>query len=390
MMPRCSPGWPSWGTAGPEAQLCAARRAVEIDPEYADAWQAVGKQLFALGETDQALRAFDACLAASPVAVDCLGERARVHAARGQCGAVEADLRSASAANPYGRYWRELWAAALLAQGKPIEGALEVLTRRWAAEPAARRELIELHDRAKADLLRGRFAEARAGAVALEARARHEPHRELHARYAGLLIDLALEAGEPDRAVRVANDYLRRRDAWVGADIDVDEIAMLAVLRDAGRLSPDEFDARRAAWLASHRDLARSIPHEVWLAAWARPATTREAARAALAAAPGELRALARRIADFAAIGRLLLRAGRAGEAIPFLARAAHGCDGFYAPVAHVRAAADLGRALELTGDRGGACAAYQLVASRWGAATAASATAREAQARATSLGCAS
>jgi tetratricopeptide (TPR) repeat protein len=119
------------------------------------------------------------------------------------------------------------------------------------------------------------------------------------------------------------------------------------------------------------------------------PASTPEQAAAALAAAPpGDLRLLAPGIADQAALGTVLLRAGRAAEAVPFLERAAHRCDGFLAPVAQVRATAQLGRALEVTGDRAGACAAYQRVLDRWGA-TARSVTARDARLRATALGCA-
>jgi serine/threonine-protein kinase len=378
-----------FGTTGPEDQLRAARRAVEVDPAYADAWQAAGKQLFALGRTDEALHAFDACLAVSPAAVDCLGERAQLHAATGDCAATEADLHDAVAANPQGRYWRDLQASSSIAQGKPVETALEMLAQKWAALPEARRELVELHDRARLDLLRGQFVAARAGAVALQARARYQPDADQHARYATMLIDLAVEAGQLDDAAQVAEDYLRRRDAWIGEGGFGDDLAMLTVLRDAGRLSAGDFDARRSAWWASHRDLEGRMRTEAWLTAWARPAASRDAAVAALAAAPpGDLAIPVHTLDAHAAIGTVLLRAGRAAEAVRFLERAARGCDGFLAPVAHVRAAAQLGRALEATGDQAGACAAYHRVLDRWGATTAPSVTAREALRRATALSC--
>jgi len=381
-----------FGTDGPEAQLRAARRAVEIDPAYADAWQGVGKQLFALGRPDEALRAFDACLAASPAAIDCLGERAQAHAAQGHCAAAEADLRNAVAANPRSRYWRDLQASALSALGKPVEAAVEVLTQKWATQPEDRRELAELDDRARLDLLLGHFDDARARLIALRALTRHELDADQHARFAAMRFDLATEAGdltEVAEVAEIADDYLRRRGAWISASSIVDEIAMLTVLRDAGRLSPAEFDARRATWLASHGELPGRARNEVWLAAWVRPARTPEAAEAALAAAPpGDLHVAVRSLADHAALGTLLLRAGRSAEAARYLARAAHGCDGFLAPVAHVRAAAQLGQALEATGDRAGACAAYQLVLHRWGAAGS-SVTVREAERRVTALGCA-
>jgi len=379
-----------FGIEGPEVQLRAARRAVEIDPGYADAWQAIGKHLFTLRRSDEALSAFDACLAASPAAVDCLGERARVYAAQGRCDAVEADLRNAFASNPQSRFWRDLRASSLMALGKPVEAAIEVLTWKWAGQPESLRELVELDDRARLDLLRGHFEAARASAAALQARARHHADADQHARYAGLLIDLAVEADRLDDAARVADDYLRLRDARIGSGSIVDDLAMFTTLRDAGRLSAADFEARRAEWLIRHRDLAGSLRNEIWLAAWARPATTPEAAAAALAAAPAaDLPSLVQGVADHAVLGTLLLRAGRAAEAVRFLERAALGCDGFLAPTAHVRAAVRLGQARELTGDRAGACAAYQGVLDRWGAGASPSATARDARLRATALGCA-
>ena len=43
----------------PEEAMRAAQRSADIDPQYADAWQAVGKYLFDTGNTEQALVALD-------------------------------------------------------------------------------------------------------------------------------------------------------------------------------------------------------------------------------------------------------------------------------------------------------------------------------------------
>jgi Flp pilus assembly protein TadD len=89
-----------------------------------------------------------------------------------------------------------------------------------------------------------------------------------------------------------------------------------------------------------------------------------------------------------AEIGRTYLLAGQAGEAIAHLRTAVAECDLFDAPVQHVRAARDLGRALEKKGDTAGACEAYGKVLAQWGHAKPRSVTADEARARVKALGC--
>jgi hypothetical protein len=115
----------------------------------------------------------------------------------------------------------------------------------------------------------------------------------------------------------------------------------------------------------------------IWEAAFAVPAETRPDAVQALQAMPEAVW----RAASPAAIGKMLLLAGRPGDALAPLKAATARCFPFDAPIESTRAFLDYGQALEATGDRAGACDAYQRVLARWGNAPA-SRTATEARVR--------
>ena len=70
-----------------------------------------------------------------------------------------------------------------------------------------------------------------------------------------------------------------------------------------------------------------------------------------------------------------------------YLRRAVAACADFESPLAHTRAALELGLALEATGEKG-ACDAYKRVLSRWGDAKPGSVTAEKARERAKALAC--
>jgi serine/threonine-protein kinase len=88
------------------------------------------------------------------------------------------------------------------------------------------------------------------------------------------------------------------------------------------------------------------------------------------------------------AVGRVLLLAGRQADAVAPLRAAAASCSAIAVPIDHTHANLYLGQALEATGDTAGACAAYQVVLSRWGAAKPRSLSADLARKRARALGC--
>jgi eukaryotic-like serine/threonine-protein kinase len=75
-------------------------------------------------------------------------------------------------------------------------------------------------------------------------------------------------------------------------------------------------------------------------------------------------------------------------EAIEHLRRAVATCDIFYSTIDHVRAALNLGRALEQKGDLHAACDAYEKVLAQWGKAKPRSVTADAARSRVKAIGC--
>ena len=71
-----------------------------------------------------------------------------------------------------------------------------------------------------------------------------------------------------------------------------------------------------------------------------------------------------------------------------YLKRAVAACADFDAVLSHTRAALDLGAALEVTGDKPGACDAFGKVLARWGKAKPRSVTADKAREHVRTIGC--
>ena len=84
----------------------------------------------------------------------------------------------------------------------------------------------------------------------------------------------------------------------------------------------------------------------------------------------------------------MYLLLGRVKEALPYLQRAAQGCEAVADLIVYIRAAIPLGEALEKVGDKEGACRAYQSVLARWGHAKPRSVTAEKARAHAKAAHC--
>ena len=87
-----------------------------------------------------------------------------------------------------------------------------------------------------------------------------------------------------------------------------------------------------------------------------------------------------------ALVGHAYHRADRLDEAVVALARA-HGT-ALFDPFGNTRGWLDLGTALEATGNRDGACHAYQVVIDRWGHASPRSISAERARVRTAALAC--
>jgi serine/threonine-protein kinase len=204
------------------------------------------------------------------------------------------------------------------------------------------------------------------------------------------------ETGRPAEAARVAGEYLTMRAALpkidqAGVPWDV-TVYMAATARRGGVISDSEFKEKRAEWLGHLEDRTEQGRAEAWLMAYALPAATPEEAKEALDALPTHTISLYRAFPSLAvraeaALGKVYLLAGAPKEAIVHLRPSAAACSNFEFTLDHVAAKAHLGMALEATGDKEGACGAYQSVLARWGG-TKESTTAREVARRAKGLGC--
>ena len=163
---------------------------------------------------------------------------------------------------------------------------------------------------------------------------------------------------------------------------------MLRTMRDAGLLSPAEFQRRRAEELERYR-AAGMPPLQIWMFAYAWAVDRVEDAAEALAAKPATLDAQLRARQGRLLAGRIELLAGDPARAKELLSAGLASCSlAAGAPRDYLRGKLALGQASERLGDMPGACQAYRGVIERWGKAIPKSVTAVEAHARATALGC--
>jgi eukaryotic-like serine/threonine-protein kinase len=375
--------------ADPDAKLEAATRATELDPLYADAWQARSASLAVLGRMDESLAAADQCIEVSHGSADCLAERATKYGSLGRCADMEKDLRRALASSTSALAdWYRFWGVALYALGRPDETVLEALAQAWARVPEEARRQDELLDRALIEQGRGDFTRAVALMEEANRLSGSNPNAELHEN-AGVLVYFLREMGRPQDAARVAEDYLKRVDGWRDSISAGGTMIMLIAMLHGGALSPREFSAKRAAWLERAKPAFGDDPGALWEQTYFFGfLETPEEANEALSA----LSALPRWATDPAklnsfSLGEMYMLAGRTDDALPFLRREERSC---YAlgTLTHNRNSYYLGLALEQKGDKSGACNAYAAVLKRWGHAKPRSVTAEKARDRARALGC--
>jgi tetratricopeptide (TPR) repeat protein len=393
-----------WNREGPSQEAARAfDRAIEADPAFVLPRFAKGQVLAYLGRFDEAQRTLDDCLARAPNAEACSRDRIWLHAELGQCDAVAAEAQRRRAARPADGYAYAYLASTALSRGAPLETVEELLVQSHERSAPEDRAFLAARDRVLFAIVSGDFDRARADVDAMEQTVATSSDRATRLLGARLRIMIALEVGERDEAVRLAQGALARMDAWAPdprvEDFGIardDEMELLDVLRDGGAIDDAERDARRDAWIARWR--AQTAPANVpflWLRAYARIVDDELEAREATAAMSELGRPPYHPLASGdSGIGRMYLLTDRAAEAVPFLRNAAHSCRapeltfGVELPWDAIRASRDLGRALEATGDVQGACAAYQRVIDRWGAARPRSVTAEDARARRDMLEC--
>jgi serine/threonine-protein kinase len=381
-----------------EGALGFYERALSVEPDHGEAHAYRVEMLAYLGRWSDAQRAVDECLARDPLATSCVAEHAWISRQQGDCAAMETDARRWIVMTPEAPRGYRALAQALAAEERPtplVSEAIEQCAARAGTEPQKR--VVRLRWTAGLQTRDGDFEGARKTLDALKTETRASADRSMHAAIADLSASIALEIGDARAAGEIAQDFLARREAWIGSifpddgNLALDPTGrMLAIQRDAGALDAQSFATKRDAWIAEWSGLRGAQRGNVWIAGFAELAHDRESALAALAKLPelGEPRGMVSYVRLMPFPGRARLLAGKSSDAVPLLRAAASACDQLHDPVTHQRATLWLGEALEATGDTAGACAAYATVERRWRAAKPRSVTAEAAQARRAALRC--
>jgi eukaryotic-like serine/threonine-protein kinase len=365
-----------WYRRDHAGQLEAATHLCELDPTSALGWRERAHALNLLGRVDDARMVFEECVAHAPEAVICVRDLALMNLHAGRCTEAEDGLRRSLARAPDDPDTHAHLASALYPR-LGLEAARAAVDNETAIDGsrAARRSIALA-------VLAGDLARARDLALANRALLADKRSAFEHFPAELTLYEVAVEAG--DRPTELARSFFARQAAWIdasgfppGEGIDPTGLMLSEAFR-GGVFDRRARDDELARWVSS-----RGNAFSAWVMAHALPAVTEGEANDALAVAPKVLAGslLVRGIPD-AAIGKLLLLARRPADAVPHLTMAAASCLAVFEPFAHTRAHLDLGRALEEIGDTDGACRAYDVVLSRWGAATLKSVSADAARAR--------
>jgi serine/threonine-protein kinase len=319
---------------------------------------------------------------------------------------MEATARQmiAKSADPHIAY--PVLAGALASKGDPLPTVREALfhaAKQLDALPKATADRVR--DRLlttglmRAAELAGDFDEALAQARILEGRTASSPRRNDHGVVARDIAAILLETDKRAEAGRVALDYLDRQDAWE-PDPSAEDIALasdatpalLVIARRAGVLSREKAEARRKAWLAAWSSRVTPVARSyLWLHGFAATTLDADDARAALEAQGtyGPAPPFVPQTMAQASAGLAFFLTGHIDEAKTWLEQSCRSCAALSFPIEHTRAHLWLGRVREASGDVPGACAAYEIVLSRWGHAKPRSVSADEARERASKLGCA-
>ena len=386
-----------------EGSRASADRALALDPASANLWAAKGFAIVQLGDVRGAEEAWAHGLRVFSGCTNCNDGPAWLAVTAGDCARVEDLGRQIIRTEPQSAdgYFDFAWG--LADQGRARALVLEALNQAFARLPDLSRGVARATGLLKLEVLYGDFAAADRAAGDLERRIASGSDEMDHAELALARIGLAEEAGQSARAAEIAKDFLARRDAWTPYPI-FDELPLvfdpvprlLAIEARVALVTKAASRDGRTRWIEAWRaKMHAKKSGYLWLYAYAVPAVTSDDARAALDARdsfpPLPLPVKFTWVAPVyeAHVGKTLLLAGRAAEAIEPLARSAASCDGLMYPFEKVRAHLWLGQAREATGDTTGACAAYARVVSQWGAAMTRSVTARTARDRAAALRCA-
>ena len=388
------------------------RRATELDPGYADAWQGQAVLLSRLDRDEEERAALNRCLEVAPGATDCMEQRIALLRRQGRCAEASSDAQHLVEWQPGQSTvaYAQLAGALASQQGASRDAVQEALVLRWEQAPEATRELRRLCDSAELSVWAGDFEGALRIARQLEQRAVGAATASFHVCAAVASINALVETGQGVQAAELSARFRRRNEAWASGDpavgratkVEEEKPFLLAAELEYGSLPPARWRETADAW--ERANAWRTSPRESWAYRWGPAIGSRIDAHEALLRDPsaeaggvgdafthqpdnGPFRGYNVRMRD-AYEGRIRLLGGDASRAIPLLEAAAHSCQGIEQASLHVRAHLWLGTAKEKVGDIPAACDAYGFIRSRWGASKPRSVTAHEAERRMVALGC--
>jgi serine/threonine protein kinase/tetratricopeptide (TPR) repeat protein len=369
-----------------------ARRATELDPSDATAWEVFGRSLALSGDLDGGTRALRRCAAVSVDSSDCYQVLARLDAEQGLCVEMEHDARREADLDP-GSGSLQI-AQAMVALDRPASVVREAVVRIVSSKPAEQQGYWQSLFDARLASLGGQFDLATKFLADGIEHLGSSPIRsglDVNGYVAELRIRVFAEAGNETAARDAAHEFAERFDLWRQGRAGLGPY--LWTLPVGGL----PLDPRRREWVERQLKSPSGSGSLTWALGWAVPASTREDANEALAALAGNAKLalprggegmMPRHASVDSAAGHVLLLAGKPSDAVPYLRRAAHNCLALTEPFEHLHASFDLGQALEATGDKPGACAAYKVVLTHWGNAKPRSVTAEKAREHAKALSC--
>ncbi|WP_394845478.1 protein kinase [Pendulispora brunnea] len=398
-------GFLALDTAQLERCVALARRAIVVDPKYGEAMQIMASALSRLGRHDEALQAIDQCMAVAPGSGECLLERIRIQSLRGQCSDAVASARKwiSNVPTSSGAY-RHL-ANTLASEGAPIE-AVETALQQWHNNNHDDgHEAMYIYHRASLAAFYGNFVAMEELTKKLAAGVEEAATLLDHARAASIQVQLLTETGRTAEAAEVAEQFLRRREAWTaGFSITTPyEPVIFGVLVREGKISRERWMELTDSW--EKNALTTLSTQQAWGLRWGAAlnpfywqdqSDAREIASAAWRVRPPPLpqgrsheQPLSLGLLADAFQGRVALTTGTDDEeAAQLFEPMAQSCHVLEQPFASVRTHQWMGEAKERLGDKEGACNEYGIVLERWGQAKPHSTTATAARKRSDALGC--
>ena len=368
-------------------------RVLALDPELVPASLFKADVLSMKGDGSGQIATYRACVTKVPTAVGCQEELVLALGRAGKCDEMLVEAKRFASAHADLASAHEQLADALAATGAPEEAVTEALAKGLERQPPERRAIDELDYRSARAILRGDFADADRALgewmVKVEARTDQLAHAMPALRRARLYV----ESGQPEKAGKVAEEFLRRMSAWTepsGGDLTMNLLpfALRGKRIDAAELGKqrDQWLVRvREKWRAAGRDTGNDFEWISWSNAYGNAIDDEADAKLAVAKMPAVMPAALATgrwlVMDYN-VGRAFQLSGRTSDALPPLARAAQSCSRLSEPTLPARAALAYGMALEASGDKEGAKREYRKVVTAWGNAKPPSVSAKEAKSR--------